>query len=62
MSVEALTAAQVAERVAYSPRTIRELVRAGKFPAPIDADLSVRRWRWSSVVVDAYRSGEWRAA
>lgn len=70
-TLEALTAAECAQRCGYVNRktgepqaaTIRELTRAGRFPAPIDSELSVRRWRWSSVAVDAYRSGaDWRAA
>jgi hypothetical protein len=39
---------------------IRTLYRSGRFPAPIDAELPVRRWRWSRRDVLAYGNGEWR--
>jgi hypothetical protein len=69
-AIEALTAAQVAGRCGYcdgkgAPKadTIRQLFRDGRFPAPIDAELPVRLWRWSSLAVDAYLAGsDWRAA
>jgi hypothetical protein len=69
-AVEALTAAQVAERCGYlddkgapKGRTIRQLFRDGRFPAPIDPELPVRLWRWSSIAVGAYLAGsDWRAA
>lgn len=76
-ALEALDAAEVARRCGYVskvredangdplplPKVVRALYRAGAFPAPIDPTLSVRRWRWSSLVVDDYRAGrDWRAA
>lgn len=58
---EALPAGEVADRVKYTPRTIRGWVRAGRFPEPIDRNLSPRQWRWSAAVIDAYCRGEWQS-
>lgn len=56
----ALTAAEVGERTGYTPKVVRELYRLGRFPAPIDATLHPKSWRWSPVILDAYVSGEWK--
>lgn len=61
-TLEALTVQRVAERVTYTPRMVRQLAREGRFPAPIDASLPVRQWRWSSVAVAAYVEGRWSAS
>lgn len=55
----ALTANEVAALTGYTPRVVRELYRLGRFPAPIDATLHPKAWRWSPVAVDQYVAGEW---
>ncbi|HWL44203.1 MAG TPA: hypothetical protein VNQ73_14775 [Ilumatobacter sp.] len=57
-----LTDAQVGELTGYRPELIRQLARQGKFPAPIDATLHPKLWRWSPVVLDRYIAGEWSPA
>lgn len=37
---------------------VRALYRAGRFPAPIDPELSPRLWAWSRRVVESYAEGE----
>jgi hypothetical protein len=38
---------------------VRALYRDGRFPPPIDPELSPRLWAWSRRVVEAYAEGEW---
>lgn len=57
--MSALTIAQVAEQTGYTVRSIRELTRTGRFPAPIDPELGPRMWRWAPNAVDQYIRGEW---
>lgn len=54
-----LTVSDVADAVRYTPRRIRQLVRSGNFPQPIDATLAPVSWRWSATTVAAYLAGEW---
>jgi hypothetical protein len=58
----ALTAQRVGEIVGgdrpYTAETIRNWYRAGKFPAPIDATLPVKSWRWSPRVIERYVDGD----
>lgn len=61
MTIQVFPVDDVAVRFRYQPRTIRELARAGRFPMPIDRELGPRKWRWSSVDLDAYAAGTWRA-
>lgn len=58
----ALPVLEVAERVGYSSRYIRQLVAEGRFPPPIDPNVAKRAWRWSSSKIDQYVAGEWAAA
>ncbi len=55
-----LTVDQVGHVVGYPARRIRDLYRAGQFPAPIDPTLHAVSWRWSPAAIDAYVSGEWQ--
>lgn len=55
-----LTAAAVADRLTYTPRTIHEYAKRGLIPPPIDASLPVRMWRWSVVSIEQYEAGEWK--
>ena len=55
----ALTPADVAGLVGYNPATIYRFVRTGRFPAPINADLPTRSWRWSPRIVADYIDGVW---
>lgn len=58
--MNALTVAEVSQRVSLTARTIRELARDGRFPMPIDPTLGPRQWRWSPQSIDRYVAGEWR--
>lgn len=54
-----LTAAEVGERLAYRPEQVRRLARQamaghGKFPWPIEPDVSPKLWRWSEAELDLY--------
>jgi predicted DNA-binding transcriptional regulator AlpA len=42
-----LTVAEVADEFHYSPSHLRTLVRAGRFPQPIDPSYHPKSWRWS---------------
>ena len=55
-----LTAKQVAERLGYTARTVYAYAKTGRLPAPIDAELPIRMWRWSPAIVDRYEAGEWK--
>lgn len=64
-----LSAAEVADTLGYrrrngapNPETVRKLAREGRIPPPIDEELSVVLWRWSTAEVEAYVRGDWRAA
>jgi hypothetical protein len=57
-----LTAAEVAKRLKYTPRFVRESARAGRVPAPIDPDLPAIQWRWSEQAIEQYEAGEWSQA
>jgi predicted DNA-binding transcriptional regulator AlpA len=50
-----LTPAQVADRLAISPRTLWRLVASGAFPQPIRYNRKLIRWR--STAVAAYLDG-----
>ena len=52
-----LTAAEVADLMRCAPATIRQLTRAGRFPAPIDDTLSPKLWRWSRRQLEQYIDG-----
>lgn len=58
--MQPLTAAQLAERLGYSSETVFAYARTGRLPAPIDATLPARMWRWSVPVIESYEAGEWR--
>ena len=65
----AMTADQVAAELEYFHRdgtpngdVIRRLYRDGEFPAPIDPEQPVQRWRWARARVEQYVTGEWRTA
>jgi predicted DNA-binding transcriptional regulator AlpA len=49
-----LDAEQAAKVVGYTPARIRALVRAGRFPKPIDPTLGARSWRWSRRAIEVY--------
>jgi predicted DNA-binding transcriptional regulator AlpA len=53
-----LTADQVGALTGYSRREIYKLARTGRFPAPIDPDLSVLLWRWSRRRLEQWADGE----
>jgi hypothetical protein len=64
-----MSSAEVADTLGYrrrngAPNTevVRKLAREGRIPPPIDADLPVVYWRWSTAEVERYVRGEWRAA
>lgn len=57
--LRALTAGQSGEICSYTGRRVIELTRLGRFPAPIDDQLNVKSWRWSSMAVESYAAGEW---
>jgi hypothetical protein len=54
------TAAKLADRWEYAPRTIREYALEGRLPLPIDATLPAVMWRWSMESVRAYERGTWK--
>ena len=49
-----LTAAEVGELLGYRAEVVRDLVRSGRLPAPIDASISARLWRWSRTSIELY--------
>jgi predicted DNA-binding transcriptional regulator AlpA len=56
----ALAVREVAERVGYTPRQVRALVRGRLFPEPLDIKLATQSWRWNPLDIDAYVRGEWK--
>jgi hypothetical protein len=67
MAALTLDAAGVADLLGWSRRTgapyTEKVIRAYRdgwpgFPAPINATLHARSWRWSRVQVEAYGNGE----
>jgi predicted DNA-binding transcriptional regulator AlpA len=48
------------ERFGWSRSRIMRMVRAGTFPAPMNAE-QASDYRWHQAVVEAYELGEWRA-
>ena len=61
-----MSSADVAATLGYlrrngQPNTevVRKLARSGRIPPPIDVDLPVVWWRWSTAEVNAYVAGEW---
>lgn len=63
-----LTARATAEELGWLRRDgtgnadrVRALYRAGRFPPPIDPDLSPRLWVWSRRVIESYVAGDWLA-
>ncbi len=57
-----LTVRDVAATANYTERRIRELVRQGRFPQPIDPTLKAWSWRWSPLTIAAYVAGEWTSS